>query len=182
MPPPAVFSARLTPGDVEVLRLLLGCPLWQIVCPSLRVEGVVSTAWNLSIQLDRARYVIVTSEGHETPVDYLDYFQLHLEVADSPRDIEVNERGSFVDPSQILLRPPSPISKISILERQEGEESDAECVIYDCGLVLERLDGIRVCITCVPMIGGGLAVSTDPVMVTRVVAECRIRIVLAEAS
>jgi hypothetical protein len=179
---PSIFTAQLSNEDIDSLRLLLGHGLWQIFSGAIEVEGPVLTVWNLSILLERGRWIVVTNDWIETPVEFLDYFQLRVEVAETPRDIVVRENGALVAPSSILLRPPSPITRISILERMEGDEAGAERVVYDHGFILDRADGVRVCIAAARTIAAQLEVTTDPAAVHRIMEGCRLRTVVEHAA
>ena len=70
---------------------------------------------------------------------------------------------------------------ISILERTDGDEAGAERVVYDHGFVLDRADGVRVCITAAQTIAAQLEVTTEPAAVRRILDGCQVRTVIKDS-
>lgn len=173
---PRLYAARLSPDSELLLRELLGQELWQLHCPSLHVEGPVATTASLSVAMSRDRFVAITLEHNETHVTWLDYCQLRVQSLETPMHIERNKRGWLLNPSSVLFRPPFPNTAVSVLEFEDDDSLDEtkETVIYDCGVILARSDGLRVCISADRSMEW-LEVTTDPRRIAEVLSTSRVR-------
>jgi hypothetical protein len=93
--------------------------------------------------------LILENSWLETPVEYIDYWQISVSFSETPKDIksEPNEGGGqtlhFPVSNIILKRPASPIVKISVHEAVWSDAANKESIAYDHAIVFYRKDGKR---------------------------------------
>jgi hypothetical protein len=185
MTKPLLFEERLSEESIATLRAILGETIYRIYSPTLEVHGKTVIATSLSLHREGIGYVILENAWHETPREYIDYWQISARFSLKPKDIKtrIGKNGAgntFYFPfSTIQLPfPTSPIKKIAIHEETWSDPYNQESVAYDDSLVFYLEDKRRFCISANPTNQDSLEYTEDEDEISLIVKEhkCRIEI------
>ena len=174
-------SQRLDDESWVALGVLAKSELQDVMSDGCcaKVGCAILEVLSVSIQIDKRRFVVIESDWADTSKEALDYHCLTIRVSDRPR-------GIFYDPdppkgganykwdhAMLSLGARSGVARIEILEDAECGES--ESVVYDAGLLITRLDGVRLAIVRTESIVGSLQIAHTPDDIEHLVGELRVR-------
>ena len=159
------FGSRISVEGMSILESMLENGIQCLFSPSFEIHyksPQIITTRSISIPIERKKYVVIESDWEETPEDAIDFYFISVNLSEKPKGIKVTENNDHTDwihhhpLSQLCLGAISKVQNIKVFEYEEiGEQ---EKVIFDSAIIIEREDGIKICITHEHSIKGELEV------------------------
>jgi hypothetical protein len=159
---------RIDEESERALALLARAEIQTLLSESCDINARSSLleVVSVSIQIDKRRFIVITSDWSDTPKEALDYHLLSVRLDQVPRGIYYNpsppkNRGNYkCDHLSIRLGAMTPVAKVEVLEA--SEDGDTESVVYDAGIVVTLRDGLQVAIVRANSIIGALQIAHTP--------------------
>ena len=174
------YEAHVADDDLDALAQLVGVQIRQIVCPAVEVAGPWMLAVSFTIQLPSSRFLILSCDWLETPVDHLDYYQLSAVISDKPGGIQLVETsGGGValgyPVSSIDVAPALCVERIRVYTTRDSADDSDESVEYDGLVVLDGADGNRIAICAEQSIAGRLELTIDQDLIAQAVEHSQVQ-------
>ncbi|TZF85247.1 hypothetical protein [Cognatilysobacter lacus] len=172
---------RLDQEAERAVASLVGQRIQALLSESASIEAGNSLVevLSVSIQLGKKRFFVLESDWGDTPKEWLDYHCLTARIAAQPRGIKYNPKppkngGHYrFDHLSLNLGAEAAVATVEVLESVTVGES--ESAIYDAGLVITRVDGLRVAVVRADSILGALLIAHSPVDIAAVTSGLSVR-------
>ena len=159
---------RLDRASSNALRSLLGFRIQTLLSDSADITFGSSAieVMSVSVQLGLRNFLILQSAWGDTPKEWLNYHCLSARLSEAPRGItyksnpQANETSYCRDHLEFHLGAAASIASIDVLEAREV--GDMESVTYDAGVLITRVDGMRLCVVRAESNIGALRIVHDP--------------------
>lgn len=181
-----LFQARFSEQSVVSLQQLLGLSVYRIESPSLEVRGNTITAFSFSLEAEGKGYLAIECERLETPIDFIDYWELSAEFLENPKYIESETRADGLkyftsQVSSIELTEwteiVSPIIEIKVYEQEDWFiDNKNEIIAYDCAILFVCENKKRFCIAVSANIPGALDFTQRDLAIDLILKECTLRL------
>ncbi len=141
-------EARLSEQSVAALHTLIGVPVHQIFSPGVDVWDSYVSSPHYSIPVGNQGWVVIENIWHETPAEYLNYFQLKTRHSKAPKGISTGKvkyigEGLKYPLSSVHMASLSPIVRIGVHEYTFSNRRYEDSVAYGRGIVFHRADGSK---------------------------------------
>ena len=161
-------SQRFDRESEKALELLVGAEIQTLLSESceIAVGESVLEVMSVSIPIGARKFIVIESDWADTPKDWLDYHLLSVRQAKAPRGVYYNHKppqngGNYrCDHLSIRLGAVARVASVEVLEA--FEQGTAESVVYDAGLLITRVDGLRFAIVRANSILGALNIAHAP--------------------
>jgi hypothetical protein len=174
------YIQLLSEAELQSLRKVLGRHVSALYTRSVDVfrHTIIASVFSLGLG-GQHEYCVIESDWNDTPTEYLDYHEMHIDLRDWPKRVvrARDDRGMIMlgDPSTVHLpTPASPIVSVDVHECRKA--AGAETVHYDHALVFGYADGYRFSLAAHQSIRGGLEFSDDSRTIAGLVKEYRVRV------
>ncbi len=172
---------RLDKESEAAIEALVASEIQALVSAGCEIDFGTSvlTVWATSIPIGVAQFIVVEVEWSDTPLEAIDYYRLSVRFMPAPKSVEYIPRpgpGGVNYPQQhatLHLGAKVPVQSVDVLEFED--EGELEAVRYDAGLLITRVDGVRIAITREMSITGFLTVSHEQADVERALAGLSLR-------
>lgn len=181
---PKLYEARLSEETVAALRSVLGETIFRIYAPTLELSGKYALSPSMSLHREGIGYVVIENAWMETPIEYIDYWQISARLSRTPKVIKtrIGRDGAgdtLYYPSQINLAFSSAaINRIVIHEETWSNAENQESIAYDHALVFYREDGSKFCISAYPTNQDSLEYTEDESEINSTVEAHKLRLEL----
>ncbi|WP_374539251.1 hypothetical protein [Chitinimonas taiwanensis] len=161
-------SQRFDIESETALRMLASSEIQTLLSESceIRIGESILEVMSISIPIGGGKFIVIESNWADTPNDWLDYHLLSVRVANAPRSIYYSDKppkngaNYRLDHLSVHLGEVARVSSIQILEASDQSVSDS--VVYDAGLLVTRVDGLRFAIVRTDSIIGALNIAHRP--------------------